>query len=828
MARSRNQPESDAAGATKRARELWWPAGLIPLLAVVAFWPGLENGYVNWDDNDYIRYNPQVTSPGGLSDIWQSFDSPQYYPLTFTSFWFEYRLWGPFATGYHTTNLILHAINALLVFAVLREMGAGRPLAWLAAALFAVHPIQVASVSWLAQRKNTLSGFFALLTMLWYFRHARAQRPQSSGGAGLPARQPISGAGLRARQSDDARLHPGAWHYAAALLAFAAALLSKTAVVVLPLSLILAERVLLQSRLRRAVGRAAPMLAMGLVLGILTMFVEQADAPAGDSPLRRLLVAPAAIAFYAGKLLLPLRLLGLYPHWDVSAAAWQWWLPLIGFIAAAAAMWLLRRRLPAMTLWGLGHFALMLLPASGIVTFGYLEHSPVGDHFVYLACIGFFAAVIAAAAPPFQKLVPAGAAKAVYGAAAAACLVPLAAKTWFQTQVWRDGLTFWGHTLAHNPTSGLAHNNMGLTLAREGRIAEALEQFRLSLQYKPGFWMARVNMGIALRDLGRIGGSVEALRRMASDAPDSPAAHFNLGLSLEAAGDLDAAVAEYRRALDLDPRLSEAHRNLGLALVRLGRPGEAIGSLRSAVALDPNDIRAHGYLGMALGAQGDLRSALQHFQRALQLDPANSFVLTNLGLVLAHHGQFAEALEALQRAVAADGNDPVAALNLGSLLAQAGRLDEASEHFRRAVALEPDNGEALNNLGALLVQQERFDEAVGPLRDAVRVRPEHGNSHYLLGLALLRSGQVDGAITHLRRALELQPDDYEAAQRYGEALWRSGRADEAIRAYGRALSLAQQAGDSISAGAIQERLREIESGAAPTVDTPATQPAPAP
>ncbi len=793
MASNQAKPGSEALRASANTRELWWPAGLIPLLAVVAFWPGLENGYVNWDDNEYIRHNPLVISPNGLSDIWTSFDSPQYYPLTFTSFWLEYRLWGPFATGYHTTNLILHALNALLVFAVLRELGASRPLAWLAAALFAVHPIQVASVSWLAQRKNTLSGLFALLTMLWYSRHAR---------------------------------RGGARHYVAALLAFAAAMLSKTAVVVLPLSLILAERLLFRSRLRRAVGRAAPMLAMGLVLGILTMFVEQADAPAGDTPLRRLLVAPAAIWFYVGKLLLPIRLLGLYPHWDVSAAAWQWWLPLIGMIGAAVALWLLRRRLPAMTLWGLGHFVLMVLPASGLVTFGYLEHSPVGDHFVYLACIGFFAAVIAAAASPFQKLAPTGAARTAYVAVAAACLIPLAARTWFQTQVWRDGLTFWGHTLAHNPTSGLAHNNMGLTLAREGRVAEALDHFRLSLQYKPDFWMARVNMGIALRDLGRIDESAEWLRRMVADAPHSAAAHFNLALSLEATGDLEAAAAEYRRAIDLDPRLSEAHRNLGLALVRLSRPGEAIASLRSAVALDPNDIRAHAYLGMALGAQGELRSALQHFQLALALDPANSFVLTNLGLVLAHHGRFAEALDALRRAVSADENDPVAALNLGSLLAQAGRLDEAGEHFRRAVALEPDNAEALNNLGALLVQQERFAEAVAPLRDAVRVRPEHGNSHYLLGLALLRSGQIDEAITHLRRALELQPDDYEAAQRYAEGLWRSGRADEATRVYSQALSLAQQAGDSTTADAIEERLREIESGAAAPSDQAATRPSP--
>ncbi|MCH8224440.1 MAG: hypothetical protein IIC97_01085 [Chloroflexi bacterium] len=228
-------PELDERPVSRAgvAGEIWPPALLIPLFAILAYAIGVSNGYVFWDDGKYIRFNPHMTAPDGLWRIWFTFESPQYYPLTFTSFWLEYRLWGPNATSYFVTNVLLHAANGVLVFAVARALGQSRAVAWLCGCLFAVHPIQVASVAWLAERKNVLSGVFALTSMLLYLRFARR------GGARL---------------------------YAGCLLAYMAALLSKTAVVTVPVSLLLAELLIFRRPLRVALRRVAPMILLAGVL----------------------------------------------------------------------------------------------------------------------------------------------------------------------------------------------------------------------------------------------------------------------------------------------------------------------------------------------------------------------------------------------------------------------------------------------------------------------------------------------------------------------------------------------------------------------------------
>jgi tetratricopeptide (TPR) repeat protein len=705
-----------------KTRTVWWPAALIPVFALVAFAPGIRNGYVDWDDIFYIRDNSLLTSLDGLWRIWSTFDAPQYYPLTFTSFWLEYRLWGTWPAGYFVTNLLLHAVNSLLVFRLARALGAGRGAAWVVGALFAVHPLQVASVAWLAQRKNVLGGLFFFLSFLAYVRYCRQ-------------------GGMR--------------FYVASVLAFAAALLSKTAAVTLPASLVLFEWLLLKRRGGRPLGRVAPMLLIALALGVVTIIVERAGSPATIGVQPQPLAAAAAVWAYLGKVLWPAALVALYPRWHVSATALVWWLPAVALIAAIVAVWHWRRTLGDLPVWGLAHFLVTLLPCLGLVPFGYLIHAPIGDHFLYFALPGLFLAIVCLAER-------AAAGRRVVYALAGVALLALGAKTWAQVQVWHDGQRLWSYTLAHNPDSALSHNQLGIALAAQDRMTEALAQYREAARLNPRFWIARMNVGIALRDLGRLDEAVEEFRSIVAAAPRDAAAHYNLANALVRQGRSAEAFVEFAEAIRLNPRFAEAYANWGVALVEAGRIEEALPKLEIALRLNPENAVVHFNLGLVLASQGQLPQAVAHYQDAARLQPGNPRIYTNLALALLAQGRPNDAVQALRTALAVEPNDTLAHLNLGGLAAQAGRLPEAEAQFRAVLQIDPNNVEANNNLGVLLVQQGRFADGIPYLSAAVQLMPNHANAHYMLGVALAQLGRSDEAAAEFRRVVELQPDDAEA------------------------------------------------------------------
>ncbi len=756
-----------------RERTTWWPAALIPLLALAAFAPGVHNQYVDWDDIFYIRDNALLVSPDGLWRIWSSFDAPQYYPLTFTSYWLEYRIWGTWPTGYFVTNLLLHALNSLLVFGLARALGAGRGAAWLVGALFALHPVQVASVAWLAQRKNVLCGLFFFLAFLAYVRFCRR------GGTAF---------------------------YIGTVLAFAAALLSKTAAVTLPASLVLFEWLLLKRRGWGPLRRAVPLILIALALGVVTILVERAGSPATVGVHPQPLAAAAAVWAYCGKVVWPATLVALYPRWSVSTTAIVWWLPAIVLVGAVVAVWRWRHTLGDLPVWGLAHFLVTLLPCLGIVPFGYLLHAPIGDHFLYFALPGFFlAAVCLGERAATWGGMPATGRGAVY-VLAGVVLVALGAKTWSQVQVWHDAQRLWSDTLAQNPNSALAHNQFGIALAAQNRLADALAQYREAARLNPRFWTARMNVGIALRDLGRLDEAVEEFRGIVKAAPRDAAAHYNLANALVRRGRSADAFAEFAEAVRLNPRFAEAYANWGVALMKAGQAPEALPRLEAALKLNPQNAVVQFNLGLALASQGQLAQALGHYQAAARLQPKDPRTYTNLGLTLAALGRPAEAVHALQAALALDPNDALAHLNLGGLAAQAGRVPEAEAQFRAALALDPANVEANNNLGALLIQEGRLDEGIALSTEAVRLKPDHANAHYMLGVALAAKGRYAEAVEHLRRAGELQPGDVEALEQLAAAQVALGQVEEAAATATRALEVARGTGNAALVKQMEERL----------------------
>jgi len=571
------------------------PPALLLVLVELTYAPGLQNGYVGWDDSTYIRDNPNMLSVAGLGRIWFTFDHPQYYPLTFTSYWLEYRLWGPWPTGYYLVNVVLHAVNSLLVLALARRCGLGTWAGWFVAAVFALHPMQVASVAWLAERKNVLSGSLALGAFLFYWRHRSTNN----------------------------------WNaYIVSLTLFAGALLSKTAVMTLPVSMWLADRLIRGRRDWVGLWRLVPFLLLAAGLGLVTVFVEH-DAPIETMPVAvRPAAAGLALWFYCGRLLWPRSLPALYPHWTIDPAIAWWWLPLLAAVGVGWAVWYWRRRLPGASVWGLAHYVISLAPTLGLVPFGYLAFAPVADHFAYLALLGPVLAAFGACqrrSAPGRPVRAVLAARRVWRGGAAlvglVLVIAMAVRSHQQVLVWRDPGSLWSYTLRHNPNSPIAHVNLGLYLEQQGNAHAARFHYAEAARLKPDYAQAHSNLSGVLTQLGEHPAALWHARRAIELQPQFAEAHNNLGSVLGNLGRHEEAAAEFAQAIRLKPSFAKGYANLGAALMQLGRFEEAVAVYQELLRRYPTDPDGHLNLGLALASTGDIPAAVAHYQTALRYRP---------------------------------------------------------------------------------------------------------------------------------------------------------------------------------------------------------------
>lgn len=591
---------------------------LVPILTAAVFLPSLDNGFVNWDDDKYIQENTTLFLPKGLATIWSGRHELQYYPLTLTSFWAEYRLWGNDAKGYHVTNVALHAANALLVVSVARALGMGLGASLVAGLLFGIHPIQVGSVSWASERKNVLAGFFYLLSFLAY-RRFRAQ-----GGRAV---------------------------YAAGILAFAAALLSKTASVTLPAALWLADTIVDRRPPLRSLVPVLPMFALGVAAAAVTVHMEARATWTPEPFAVRPLIAVAAVWFYVGKILWPIPLVPVYPRWEVATSTPWLWASMLGFLIAAAVVFSQRRRLRSQVTWGLPAFVVGLAPMLGLLSFGYLEHAFVADHFVYFAAVGAFCAIAAALEPllsrgrePFRRALPA--------VITVAALVALAALNVRQQGVWSGSMTLWRHTLRHNPRFALGHSNLGSAFFANGKFPEARRQFETALAINPR----------------------------------AAYAHLNLGLVCKQENDIDRAAKHFREAARLQPGAAAPHTMLGVVHFLRREYAEAISAFRQGAAMAPNDPTAAANLGRLLAtcpidSLRNGKEAVSFAWRACVLtrfgDPQ---MLSGLAAAMAEAGRYGDAVKVAARAAGLAG--ALGQHDLANALQEQSRLHEAGLPLR--------------------------------------------------------------------------------------------------------------------------------------------------
>ncbi len=566
-------------------------AALIVVLTIVTYLPALHCGFI-WDDDDHLTNNSATVSVDGLIQIWSSPRVSRYYPLTLTSFWVQRHLWGLNPLPYHAVNIALQAVNALLVWVLLRRLLV--PGAWLAAALWAVHPVNAESVAWVTELKNTQSGLFFLLALLAFLRFEE---------------------GMRGRD------------YALALVCGAAAMLSKPSTVVLPAVALLCVWWRRGRWTGRDLLRAAPLAAFGLGMSLLTI-LEQRWHVTGEgvsewtlSNAQRSMLAGRAVWFYAGKLVWPWKVCFIYPRWELPVHSVAAWLPLAGLLLGAGMLWRFRRAAWARAAtFGLGYFLVALLPVLGLFDIYFFRYSFVADHFQYLAGIGLIALIVGVGVTMCRRIDEPGRRIAI--AASVALLVVLASITWRQVHVYRNLETLWRDTLAKNPGCWLAHQNLGTVLLRAGKTKEAIGQYEQALRFKPDPTTEQdYNLGSALLETGRINDAIRHFQRTLQLNPNHAEAHNNLGDALLQAGQVEGAIGHLQEALRLQPNIAEAHYNLGNAFLRVGRLDDATAQYEQALQIRPDYPEAHYNLGLARERAGKPAEAIQHYEQALQLKP---------------------------------------------------------------------------------------------------------------------------------------------------------------------------------------------------------------
>ena len=499
---------------------------LIFLLVVLAYLPALGAGFV-WEDDKWFSAVAVLGSQDTLRAIWQDPFAfrETYLPLVHSSFWVEYLFWGLHPLGYHLTNVLLHAANAVLFSLVLSQLAL--PGAWLAGAVFALHPVHVESVAWITERKNVLSCLFYLLTALYFFRSTDRNKKD---------------------------------FYLLSIFFFLCAALSKVAALALPLVMFLALWVKEGSLARKHLPALVPFFLIGVLRGASAVWIEGRAVPV-EADLRwslaeRLLIAGRAVWFYLGQLVWPRNLMLIYPRWVVdSGSSLPFAFPL-GAALAAVLLWAFRKR------WGRGPLAaflsliLVLAPTLGFFSIAYYRYSFVTDHWLYHASLG----PIALTGALFAKFGARG------RAAAGLVLVAFGILTWQQAAIYRDEETLWSSSVQKNPGASIAQYNLGVALQARGKREEALAHYEEALRLEPKWVEVHNNMGVILTEKEEWKGAIGHLAEAVRMKPDYAAAHSNLGIALAREGSLEEAIRHLSEAIRLDPQSLEGYLNLKTAL----------------------------------------------------------------------------------------------------------------------------------------------------------------------------------------------------------------------------------------------------------------------
>lgn len=530
-------------------RKTGWPTDLVIFVVTfIVYGPALFAGWLNFDDVIYVLQNSLITGPGGLYRIWLTMESNDYSPMTYSLFWLQWRLWGSNPFGYHLVNILLHAVNACLLCRVLRKIHI--PAAAFAALIFAVHPVNVSSVAWIMELKNCLAMFFYAGTLLLYFKFEQNRRPAI---------------------------------YALSLLAFLLALLSKSAVVMLPVVLLLCSWWMRGRIDKRDAIRTVPFFALSLLFGLITIKFQYADIMS-DAGLRdlsfldRLAASGWVVWFYVGKVLVPIQLSMIYALRDIPAAWFVAFAPIVLLAAAMATCWFKRGSWGRPIGFALLYFVVTLFPILGFFDVTFFRFSIVSDHWLYFPIIGLIALAVSAGA---RLLANAG--SAAPSAAGGIVVLVLSLMSWNRTHVFGSAEALWRDTLAKNPSAWLADNNLGNALAAKGEMPAAIQYYEEAIRLNPKYVSAHYNLGTTFYKVGRYADAIRSFETAIHLDPDYRDAYNNAGAACYQSGQYRRAVEFWQAALHRAPDWPEVLFNL--AGIYATHPDETLRNGTEAVRL---------------------------------------------------------------------------------------------------------------------------------------------------------------------------------------------------------------------------------------------------
>lgn len=700
---------------------------LLVVMTLAVYHPVREHGFVDFDDDIYVTDNPHVRTGLRMENVvwaFQTTHAANWHPLTWLSHMMDVELHGLDAGRHHLTSLFFHILNTLLLYGVLRRAtGEVLPGAVVAAG-FALHPLHIESVAWVAERKDVLSTFFWMAAMWAYVRYVEKPRPAN---------------------------------YLAVLGAFALGLMAKPMVVTLPFVLVLMDfwpldRLCTRTAAgnRRSCRNFPALLVEKIPLFLLTgaSCAVTYWAQSGGGAVRsfdiysmgtRIGNALCAYLGYMGKAIWPAGLAVLYPHpgripfWEAAGAL----LVLCGITVLAFKTAARRPYFLFGWLWFLG----TLVPVIGLVQVG---SQAMADRYTYIPLVGLLVALVWAV---FDLGAGNRVRRAVVFALCCFGLIALSVVSSRQVRLWADSITLFTHTVRVTSGNYVILNNLGMALAEAGEGDRAIEQFREALRIKPGYIKSLNNLGLVLANRGRSAEAAGYYREALRIKPDYAQAHNNLGIALKQMGSMEEAISHYRTAIRIDPNYTEALNNFGVTLLEQGKTDEAIVYFGSALDVKPYDAEIHNHLGIAHANRGDHRRAVDHFVAALNLDPENADLHNNLGLVLF----------------------------------KTGRLKGAVGRYETALGIDPGHEGARNNLAAAESLLKKRSAEIRRLKERIDADPENADAHFQMGLFFKNAGQPAPAATHFQRAVDLRP-------RFAESLKQLAIVHAQMGAYEKSLS----------------------------------------
>jgi protein O-mannosyl-transferase len=708
---------------------------LLMVLSLVAFWPVQHHGFINFDDSQYVYENPRVRSGVTPSGIWWALTTTHasnWHPLTWMSHMADVTFFGLNPGAHHLTSLCFHILNTLLLFRLLFRTTGAFWSSGLTAALFALHPLHVEPVAWVAERKEVLSAFFWMLTLTVYVRYTE---------------------------------RPGCLRYFGIVFIFLLGLMAKPMLVTLPFVLLLFDfwplgRIPIAdpavSRVTRftpsvlggLVWEKAPLFALSLISCFITFFVQRTGGAVRSLDAYPLVLrmgnALVSYAGYLGKTIWPVDLAVFYPHphavplWQVLGSAGL----LLVITLWVFSRWRQHPYALVGWLWYLG----TLVPVVGIIQVG---SQAMADRYTYIPLIGVFVMGVWTGADVVRRFrIPITVTAVFFGS----LLLALTFSCRWQVQYWKDSISLFTHTLEVTRNNYVVHNNLGLALADRKQYTEAIAQYRAVLDIKPRYKKSRNNLGVAFAGMGDFDAAIQHYRLALEIDPNYAGAHFNLGHALVAAGRADAGIAHYRIAMKLDPANPDVLNNLGVVLVDHGRTVEAIAYFTRALAIRP-DAQVENNLGVALYRSGRIPEAQEHVQRSLSLDPDYASAADNLRKIRGELKKIHSELAILDQAVKKDPKDAEIRARLAALKKRTGDLAGAADHYQRAVELKPDAVEYLDQLAMIRAMQGRYDDALAVFEQILVSSPNPVNAYYKIAALHAQQNQTDEAVTWLKKAV---------------------------------------------------------------------------